>query len=515
MNDSSDALPNVLAERYASTAMRSLWSPRGRIRLERAFWIAVLEAQRDLGRPVPAEALAAYRVALEDIDLAASDAREREKRHDVKARLEEYNARAGHELLHQGLTSRDLTENVEQLQVARALALVRDKAVAALGRLAERARTFRDLPLTARTHHVPAQPSTLGRRFAMWGEELAERLADLDLFLADYPVRGLKGAVGTQVDVLTLLGGDDAAVTALEERVLAHLGFGRALGAPGQVYPRSLDWAAVNRVAELASPAASFAKTWRLMAGLDLVSEGFAPGQVGSSAMPHKVNARSCERINGLHVLLKGYAAMAAGLAGDQWNEGDVSCSVVRRVVLPDAFLAADGLLETFLVVLDQLEVHVGAIAAENARLLPFLSTTTVLMEAVRHGAGREEAHGAIKRHALAVAADLRAGRSSSNDLGARLEADPVLRLPEGAAARILAGQRAHPLPAGRCAGDDQRVRQLSAGQHLRQLRHPFRRRVLGSRRTAFGADSAFRARTFGAVRGARQAARGGADDPV
>lgn len=160
----------------------------------------------------------------------------------------------------------------------------------------------------------------------------------------------------------------------------------------GQVYPRSLDFSVVSGLVELTSGCSSFAKTLRLMAGHELATEGFAKGQTGSSAMPHKMNARSCERVNGFHVILKGFLMMISGLAGDQWNEGDVSCSVVRRVVMPDSFYAADGLFETFLTVLNQMGVYEAVVAAELRRYLPFLMTTTILMEAVKRGIGRETA---------------------------------------------------------------------------------------------------------------------------
>lgn len=423
------AVPNVLAERYASASMRELWSPVGRIRLERELWLAVLRAQRDLGLAIPAEAIAAYERALPDIDLAAIAERERRTRHDVKARLEDFNERAGWEKIHQGMTSRDLTENVEQLQVWRSLTILRDRAVAALARIAARASEHRDTVLTARTHNVPAQPTTLGKRFAMFGEELLRATAALQTFLDAYPLRGLQGAVGTQIDQLSLFDGNRERAAALQDRVRAHLGLGGAWNAVGQVYPRSLDFESVSVLVQLTSGPSSFARTLRLMAGHELADEGFAEGQTGSSAMPHKVNARSCERVTGMHLILKGHLTMAAGLAGDQWNEGDVACSVVRRVVLPDACFAADGLFETFLTVLDQMNVHRAVIARENARHLPFLATTTVLMAAVKAGAGREEAHAAIKGHALAVARGLRDGSLAANDLARRLGEDPLLRL--------------------------------------------------------------------------------------
>ncbi len=420
-------IPNVLAERYASPAMCAIWSPEGKIRLERELWIAVMKAQRGLGLAIPAEAIAAYESVIDRIDPAAIMERERITRHDVKARIDEFCELAGHEHIHKGMTSRDLTENVEQLQVFRALQLALVKTVAVLDAMSRRAQENRDLILTARTHNVPAQTTTMGKRMAMFAQELAGGLTLLEHLVRTYPVRGIKGATGTQLDQLSLFGGGTQKVAALEQEVAKHLGLPAAFTAVGQVYPRSLDFRTVSALCDAASGPGSFATTLRLMAGYELAGEGFAPGQTGSSAMPHKMNSRSCERINGLHIILKGYAAMASGLAGTQWNEGDVSCSVVRRVVLPDAFFAYDGLLETTLTVLRQMEVYPAALARETARYLPFLLTTTFLMEAVQNGVGRETAHEAIKEHAIKAVQGLRDGTLATNDLLERLAGDDRL----------------------------------------------------------------------------------------
>lgn len=422
-------IPNVLAERYSSPAMNGIWSAEGRIVLEREYWIAVMKAQRTLGLDISEEAIAAYEAVKNQVDIESIMARERVTRHDVKARIEEFNGLAGHEEIHKGLTSRDLTENVEQLQVFRGLLLIRDKAVAALRGMRERAEQWDSVVLTARTHNVAAQPTTLGKRIAMFGEELLAGVLMLEDIMANYAVRGLKGAVGTQMDQLSLFDGDAAKVAELEKNIVAHLGIPQQWRNVGQVYPRSLDLRVVSVLTELASGPSSFCKTLRLMAGNETASEGFAPGQTGSSAMPHKMNSRSCERVNGFHVILKGYLAMAAGLAGDQWNEGDVSCSVVRRVMLPDAFYALDGMFETYLTILIQMDAYEAVIAAETARYLPFLMTTTVMMEAVKRGVGRETAHKVIKEHAIATVADLRTGEVEKNNLLDRLSQDGRLGL--------------------------------------------------------------------------------------
>ncbi|HSH09736.1 MAG TPA: adenylosuccinate lyase, partial [Oceanipulchritudo sp.] len=424
-----EAIPNILAQRYASAAVRNIWSPSGKIRLEREYWIAVMKAQLDLGLDIPAKDIAAYEASLEDIDLEAIDRRERITRHDVKARIEAFNEMAGVEHIHKGMTSRDLTENVEQLQLYRSVRILFLKGLAVLKAFAEKAEEHKDLVLTARTHNVAAQPTTVGKRIAMFGEELLRAVNKLHALLEDYPARGLKGAVGTQLDLLTLFNGDLDKVSELESRVLKHLGLPGQLMTVGQVYPRSLDFEVISLFNMVAAGPSSFARTLRLMAGHELASEGFSKGQVGSSAMPHKMNARSCERINGFATILKGHLAMVQGLIGDQWNEGDVSCSVVRRVALPDACFALDGLLETTLTVLRQMEVFPAVIDRENAYYFPFLSTTTLLMEAVKGGAGREAAHEAIKEHAVATVADLRSGRISSNNLAERLAADDRLGL--------------------------------------------------------------------------------------
>lgn len=432
----SHAIPNVLAERYASAAIKDIWSQTGRVGLERDFWIAVMKAQRDLGVAIPADAIKAYERVKARIDLDSIANRERVTLHDVKSRIEEFSDLAGHQFIHLGLTSRDLTENVEQLQILRSLKVVQFKVAAALQALARQATAHRDLMITGRTHNVPAQPTTLGKRLAMFGQELLAASARLDDLLARYPVRGLKGAVGTQLDQLTLLGGDAAKVGKLENRILKHLGFSAVLGSVGQVYPRSLDFEVVSALHQIGAAAASFATTLRLMAGAGLLTEGFQAGQVGSSAMPHKVNARNCERICGFSTILSGYVTMTGALAGHQWNEGDVSCSVVRRVALPDAFFAIDGLLETYLTVLRQMDVFPATIAAENERNLPFLATTTILMEAVKAGAGRETAHEAIKEHALAAAKALRTGGDA--DMLGRLASDKRVGLTKKALTTIL-----------------------------------------------------------------------------
>ncbi|WP_425474852.1 adenylosuccinate lyase [Nocardioides cheoyonin] len=421
-------VPNILATRYAAPDLVEIWSPEHKIVLERQLWIAVLKAQKDLGIEVPDGVIEAYEDVVEKVDLASIAARERVTRHDVKARIEEFSALAGHEHIHKGMTSRDLTENVEQLQILSSLAIIRDRAVATLARLARLASEHEGTVMAGRSHNVAAQATTLGKRFATIADELLVALQRVEELIARYPLRGVKGPMGTAQDMLDLLDGDADRLATLEERVAAHLGFDRVLTSVGQVYPRSLDFDVISSLVQLVAAPSNLATTIRLMAGNELVTEGFKEGQVGSSAMPHKMNSRSTERVNGLAVVLRGYLSMVGELAGDQWNEGDVSDSVVRRVALPDAFFAADGLFQTFLTVLDEFGAFPAVIQRELDRYLPFLATTKVLMAAVKQGVGRETAHEAIKEAAVGTALDMRQGQAD-NDVFARLAADPRLGL--------------------------------------------------------------------------------------
>ncbi|MFL1381749.1 MULTISPECIES: adenylosuccinate lyase [unclassified Nocardiopsis] len=431
-------IPDVLAARYASAELTRLWSPEYKVVAERRLWLAVLRAQARLGVDVPDGVVADYEKVLEQVDLESIAARERVTRHDVKARIEEFNALAGHEHVHKGMTSRDLTENVEQLQVRDSLLLVRDRTVALLARLGRLAAEYETAVMAGRSHNVAAQATTLGKRFASIADEVLVAFGRLEELITRYPLRGIKGPVGTAQDMLDLLGGDRAALAQLEDEVAAHLGFAHRFTSVGQVYPRSLDFEVLTALVQLAAGPSSLAKTIRLMAGHELVTEGFAEGQVGSSAMPHKMNTRSCERVNGLTVILRGYASMVGELAGDQWNEGDVSCSVVRRVALPDAFFAFDGLVETMLTVLDEFGAFPAVISAELDRYLPFLATTKMLMAAVREGVGRETAHELIKEHAVGSALAMRQD-GVGNRLLERLGGDERFPLDRTALEALLA----------------------------------------------------------------------------
>lgn len=419
-------IANVLSNRYASAELTELWSPEAKILLERQLWIAVMKAQRNLGVDIPTEAISAYEAVIDRIDLDSIAQREKVTRHDVKARIEEFNALAGYEHIHKGMTSRDLTENVEQLQIYRSLEMMRNKSVSVAAAIAQHAAQYQSLVMAGRSHNVAAQATTLGKRFASAAEEILVAIDRVEDLLNRYPLRGIKGPMGTAQDMLDLVGGDESKLAALETQIADHLGIARVFDSVGQVYPRSLDFDAVSALVQLGAGPSSLAHTIRLMAGNETVTEGFKEGQVGSSAMPHKMNARSCERVDGLQVILRGYLTMVADLSGQQWNEGDVFCSVIRRVALPDAFFALDGMYETFLTVLAEFGAFPAMIDRELERYLPFLATTRILMAAVRVGVGRETAHEVIKENAVAVALNMREN-GGEQDLIDRLAADERL----------------------------------------------------------------------------------------
>lgn len=387
---------SLLGERYASEEMREIWLRKNKVLMERRLWISVMKIQANLGLPISQPVIADYERVLSQVNLESIDEREIQLGHDVKARIEEFNALAGHEQIHLGMTSRDLTENVELVQIKQALNLILFKSRVLLHRLANRAESFAEMLIVARTHNVPAQLTTLGKRFATWAEELELAEANLENLIARLPIRGIHGAVGTNLDLNELI--PDKAI-ALNEALKVELGFTQQLSAPSQIYPRSLDFEVVASLFQMAASPSSIATNIRLMSGLNLASEGLSKGKTGSSAMPHKINPRLSERVNSLASILKGHLTMVADLSGAQWNEGDVSCSALRRVALPDAFYATDAILEIMIQLLENLEFNEVKIQSEVEELLPQVSSSALLMLAVKKGAGREVAHKAIKQH--------------------------------------------------------------------------------------------------------------------
>lgn len=402
--------PNILSQRYATKDINEIFSQKGTILAYRELWIAVMKAQRDLGVDIPYEDIEKFENVKNNIDLEDIEIIEKKTKHDIKANIESFVKEAeAAEHIHKGMTSRDLTDNVEQMQILKASKIIFGKYISILRHLVEKAKEYENIILTARTHHQPAQATLLGRRFSMCAEELYFHLKDFEYFINNYPLRGIKGPVGTQLDMMKVLD-NDKSIKVFEEKIAKELGFNNILNSTGQVYPRSLDLALVSKLVGLSSACENFANNMRLMGGYELVTEGFKEGQVGSSAMPHKMNTRSSERINGFGAILKGYLTMTSNLSGNQWEEGDVSCSVTRRVAISESFYASDGLCETMLAVLNEMGAYNTIISKELDKYLPFLATTQILMLAIKKGMGREKAHSIIKKHAISEVLNLRNG---------------------------------------------------------------------------------------------------------
>jgi adenylosuccinate lyase len=419
---------NTLADRYASIETLNIFSPEHKIIAGRDLWIVVMQAQHDLGGDIPQSHIDDYIQVKNNVNLESIRQRELQLKHDENARIEEFNALAGHQDVHRGQTSRDQSDNVEQMENRNGMCVVRDRAVATLARFARLALENAALVYAGRTHLVAAQSNLIGKLFSDAGEELLVGFDRLETLIDKYPLRGIKGAMGTQTDMLQYFNGDAGKVEALENRVAESLGFKHILRSVGQIYPRSLDFEVVTALYEIVCGPASLAWTMRQMASREEYTEGFKEGQVGSSAMPHKMNMRTAERIKGLKNILAGHVTMAMMVAGEQLYGGDVSDSSTRRILLPDAFFATDGIFQSMLTVLDEGGFFPAVINAELERYLPFLTTTRLLTAALKHGVGRETAHRVIKKHAVAVALEMRKGQNENNLLE-RLAKDQELGL--------------------------------------------------------------------------------------
>lgn len=431
MTENRPVIQDILADRYASTPMLKVFSQDGKIILERQLWITVMKAQAQLGLAIPKAAITAYEKSKDIVDLDWIRKREKEIRHDEKAKIEAFNRAVGYEYAHLGMTSRDISDNVEQMQNKKGMEILRDHSVATLSKMARMAVQYETLVYPERTHLAVAQPSLIGKIFSNFGEELLIGFNRLEALIEKYPLRGIKGAIGTQTDQLQLFDGDSHKIDILERKIAEFLGFKNILGSVGQIYPRSLDFEVISTLFQLICGPSSFSRTARSMAGFEEFAEGFKEGQVGSTAMPHKMNSRSSERANSFKNILMGYVVMVAGISGDQVYGGDVSDSATRRVALADAFFVADGALETTLTILNECGFYPAVIQREMDKYLPFLTTTRLLMTAVKEGIGREIAHAAIRDHAIAVALDIRFKGKQDNDLLDRLSQDPRLALPK------------------------------------------------------------------------------------
>ncbi|MCB9702311.1 MAG: adenylosuccinate lyase [Myxococcales bacterium] len=417
-----------LASRYATAAMVANFDDRRRTLLWRDLWIALAEAERALGLPISEDQIAALRRARETIDFARVAALEAELRHDVMAHVHHFGEVAGGDaakIIHLGATSCFVADNAELVMIRDGLELIMDRLYTALDQLAAFARAQREQATLAFTHFQPAQLTTVGKRACLWAQDLALDLETIEALVARIPLRGVKGTTGTQASFLQLFDGDHAKVRELERRVAAAMGFERWLPVSGQTYTRKIDTWVVSALADVCGSAAKLAVDLRLLAHERELEEPFERKQIGSSAMAYKRNPMRSERICSLARFVHSLATSPRETHANQWLERTLDDSANRRLVLTEAFLATDAVLNLVVDVTAGLVVYPARIAANMADELPFMATEAVIMRGTRAGASRQDLHEAIRVHSWAAAGELKEGRP--NDLMARMAADPAL----------------------------------------------------------------------------------------
>jgi len=419
-----------LAERYASRAMLELWGGDARYGLWRALWLALAEAQRDLGIAIPDDAIAAMRAHQHDIDFVAVAEYERRFRHDVMAHVHAFGdvAPAARPFIHLGATSCYVTDNAELVLMRRGLSLLRDKCIEALRSLAAFARTWRDLPCLGYTHLQPAQLTTVGKRATLWMQDFVLDVADLEHRIATLPFRGVKGTTGTQASFLTLFDGDHAKVRELDRRVSAAMGFASSIPVSGQTYSRKIDAQVLGVVAGVAASASKMSGDVRMLQAFGEIEEPFERDQIGSSAMAYKRNPMRSERIAALARFVLSLEPNANQTHAVQYFERTLDDSANRRLAIPESFLATDAILVLVRNIVAGLEVHPARIRRRVDDELPFMATEELIVRAVRAGGDRQEAHEIIRRHSIDAARAVKDG-AARNDMLDRLAADPSFGL--------------------------------------------------------------------------------------
>ncbi len=413
-----DVYDNPLIGRYASGRMSKLWSAQAKISTWRRLWVALAEAERALGIDITAEQFEALRAQVDTIDFGAADAYERKFRHDVMAHIHALGdaAPVARPIIHLGATSCFVTDNADLITIRAGLVMVRDKIVAAIDALAAFAEKWKDLPCLGYTHFQPAQLVTVGKRATLWCHELTLDLTEIERRLADVKFLGVKGTTGTQASFLALFGGDHGKVEALDRMVAEAFGFAETYAVSGQTYSRKIDAQVLATIAGLAESAHRFGTDLRLLAHEGEIEEPFEADQIGSSAMAYKRNPMRAERMCSLARFAMALAPAAGQTAASQWLERTLDDSAIRRLIVPQAFLAADGILNLYLDVVPGLQVHPAMIARHVAEQLPFMATENLLMAAVQMGGDRQDLHERIRVHALAAARHLKEGGAQRPD---------------------------------------------------------------------------------------------------
>ncbi len=432
-----------LADRYASQAMLELWSLQTRHGLWRRLWLALAEAQRDLGVAIPDEALAQMRLKLDEIDFEKVAEYEKRFRHDVMAHIHAFGdvAPAAKGVIHLGATSCFVTDNGDLIQMRRGLELLRARLFSVIRSLAAFAREWRAEPCLGYTHLQAAQLTTVGKRATLWLQDLVLDLADLEHRLANIPMRGVKGTTGTQASFLELFAGDHTKVRELDRRVCQAMGFPGSIPVSGQTYTRKLDQQVMDVLAGIAASAAKFASDLRMLQSFGEIEEPFGKEQIGSSAMAYKRNPMRSERINSLARFVLSIAGTANETHSVQYFERTLDDSAVRRITIPEAFLATDAIVILLENVVSGLEVHPARIRQRINEELPFMATEALIVRAVQAGGDRQAVHEVIRVHSIAAARAMK-DEGKPNDMLERLAADPAFPVPSADLAQITDASR-------------------------------------------------------------------------
>jgi len=420
-----------LAGRYASRAMLELWSGQTRHGLWRRLWLALAESEKELGVNIPAEAIDQMREHLDEIDFDVVAAYERRFRHDVMAHVHAFGdvAPLAKPFIHLGATSAFVTDNADLILMRRALELLSGRILGVLRALAVFAAKWRGEPTLGYTHLQPAQLTTVGKRATLWMQDLVLDYRDVEYRRATMPFRGVKGTTGTQASFLEIFNGDHERVRELDRRVTAKMDFGESIAVSGQTYTRKIDAGVLSAVSGIAASAAKFAGDMRMLQSFGEIEEPFEEEQIGSSAMAYKRNPMRSERINSLSRFVLSIESNANQTHSVQYFERTLDDSANRRLVIPEAFLAADAILILMSNIVSGLEVHPARIQQRVRAELPFMATEKILVEAVAAGGDRQEAHEVIRRHSIAAAREMK-DNAAPNDLLDRLANDAALRIP-------------------------------------------------------------------------------------
>jgi adenylosuccinate lyase len=443
-----DVYDNPLISRYASREMATLWGDQRKFGTWRRLWVALVEAEAELGLPITSEQIAELRARVDDVNFEAAENYERKLRHDVMAHVHAYGDQcpAARAIIHLGATSCYVTDNTDLLLMRESLQIVARRLAGVIIALAEFAKQHRDLPTLSFTHLQPAQPTTVGRRACLWAYDLALDLAEVEHRIASLKARSTKGTTGTQASFLELFNGDHEKVRRLEQLVAEKMGFDATYAITGQTYSRKVDTQVLDVLSGIAASAHKAATDLRILAHRKEIEEPFEKDQIGSSAMAYKRNPMRCERICSLARFAMNLASNAAQTHATQWMERTLDDSANRRLVIPQAFLAIDAILILYQNVASGLVVYPQVIARYLREELPFMATENILMAAVAAGGDRQELHERIRQHSQAAAAVVKQ-QGGENDLIARLKGDKAFAAADIDAAidpAKLTGRSAH-----------------------------------------------------------------------